>query len=174
MKLFIHSFIQNFTEVGYKKTRAPEKLYNLVKEFWDKNKDSQYKESFGIGSVIINYWDNPSYVLDILNEELDGGGPDLFDAINEATVEAIEEWVGMKINPVSTYGIRIYKEGSILTPHVDRTPLISSVIINVAQDVDEDWPLEVIGHDGIAHNVTMEPGDMVLYESHSIIHGKNR
>lgn len=34
------------------------------------------------------------------------------------------------------------------------------------------WPLEVYGHDGLAHNVTMEPGDMVLYESHSVIHGR--
>ena len=54
----------------------------------------------------------------------------------------------------------------------DRLPLVSSAIINVAQDVDEPWPLEVIGHDGKAYNVTMEPGDLVLYESHSIIHGK--
>jgi prolyl 4-hydroxylase len=35
-----------------------------------------------------------------------------------------------------------------------------------------DRPLEVIGHDGVAVNVTMLPGDMVLYESHSIIHGR--
>jgi prolyl 4-hydroxylase len=46
------------------------------------------------------------------------------------------------------------------------------MIINVDQDVDEDWPLEVYGHDGKAYNVTMKPGDMVLYESHSIIHGR--
>ncbi len=38
--------------------------------------------------------------------------------------------------------------------------------------MDEPWPIEVIGHDGKAHNVTMEPGDMVLYESHSILHGR--
>jgi prolyl 4-hydroxylase len=49
---------------------------------------------------------------------------------------------------------------------------VSSAIINVDQDVDEPWPLEVIGHDGLAYNVTMEPGDLVLYESHSIIHGR--
>lgn len=30
----------------------------------------------------------------------------------------------------------------------------------------------MIGHDGKAHNVTMVPGDLVLYESHSVIHGK--
>jgi prolyl 4-hydroxylase len=29
----------------------------------------------------------------------------------------------------------------------------------------------VIGHDGKATNVTMVPGDLVLYESHSFIHG---
>lgn len=30
----------------------------------------------------------------------------------------------------------------------------------------------MIGHDGKAHNVTMLPGDLVLYESHSILHGR--
>jgi len=48
----------------------------------------------------------------------------------------------------------------------------SSSTVNVDQDVDEPWPLEVYGHDGKATNVTMEPGDMVLYESHSVIHGR--
>ena len=30
--------------------------------------------------------------------------------------------------------------------------------VQVDQDVDEPWPLEVYGHDGTATNVTMEPG----------------
>jgi hypothetical protein len=70
------------------------------------------------------------------------------------------------------YGIRIYTEGAILSPHADRLPLVSSAIVNVAQDVDEDWVLEVYDRDGNAVNVTMEPGDMVLYESGSLIHGR--
>jgi hypothetical protein len=37
----------------------------------------------------------------------------------------------------------------------------------------QPWPLEVIGHDGRATNVTMEPGDMVLYESHSVVRFKH-
>ena len=45
-------------------------------------------------------------------------------------------------------------------------------VVNVDQDVDEPWPLEVYGHDEKATNVTMRPGDMVLYESHSVIHGR--
>ena len=32
--------------------------------------------------------------------------------------------------------------------------------------------MEVYGHDGKATNVTMQPGDMILYESHSVIHGR--
>jgi len=68
--------------------------------------------------------------------------------------------------------VREYRNNSILAPHVDRFPLVTSCIINIAQDVDEDWPLEVFDHNGDAQNVTMVPGDIVLYESHSIIHGR--
>lgn len=49
---------------------------------------------------------------------------------------------------------------------------MSSAIINVAQDVDEPWPVEVYDHAGRAYNVSMEPGDMVLYESHTVLHGR--
>jgi len=86
--------------------------------------------------------------------------------------EVIEEWTGQELTQCSLYGVRIYEEGAVLATHVDRMPLVSSAIIQVDQDVDEPWPIEVIGHDGKAHNVTMEPGDMVLYESHSVLHGR--
>jgi len=84
----------------------------------------------------------------------------------------VEAWTGQRLASTSVYGIRIYHNQSILAPHVDRLPLVSSAIINVDQDVDEPWYLEVYDHDGVAHNISMEPGDMVLYESHSIIHGR--
>ena len=78
----------------------------------------------------------------------------------------------MELSPTSLYGIRVYTEGAVLAPHVDRIPLVISAIVNVAQDVDEPWPLEVYGHDGKAYNITMEVGDIVFYESHSVIHGR--
>jgi prolyl 4-hydroxylase len=106
------------------------------------------------------------------DESLTGGGHELSHAIWNKANDIIQEWTGQKSYPTSVYGIRIYKEGAILATHVDRLPLVSSMIINVDQDVDEDWPLEVIGHDGKAHNITMQPGDLILYESHSILHGR--
>ena len=117
-------------------------------------------------------WDVPAKMVSVENENLKGGGDALHDAIWETTSDIISDWTGQKLEGSSVYGIRVYKEGAILSPHVDRLPLISSAIINVDQDVDEEWPLEVIGHDGKARNITMEPGDMVLYESHSVVHGE--
>lgn len=78
----------------------------------------------------------------------------------------------MELKPTSMYGVRMYTEGAVLNPHVDRLPLVSSCIINVAQDLDEPWPLEVYDRHDRAVNVTMEPGDMVLYESGSLMHGR--
>jgi len=57
--------------------------------------------------------------------------------------------------------------------HVDtaRTHVVSC-IINVDQDVQQDWPLLILDHDYTEHEVIMHPGDMVLYESAKALHGR--
>jgi prolyl 4-hydroxylase len=164
--------MQNYTDVGFKKIRAPQKVFKLIKDFWDANKEIQTPENWGKGNTYTNNWDSATYMVSVENGGLRGGGAGLKKAIWDAARETIQEWTGEELTECSLYGIRVYTEGSILAPHVDRLPLVSSAIINVAQDVDEPWVLEVYGHDGKATNVTMEPGDMVLYESHSVIHGR--
>lgn len=165
--------VYNYTKLGYTKMRAPEGVFALIKEFWLKNKDKgkETLEEWDVGNTFTNHWDVPSYLLRVGDETLDGGGPLLRQHIWNAARDTISEWTGQHLAETSLYGIRIYKEGAVLAPHVDRFPLVSSAIINVDQDVVEPWPLEVIGHDGVAVNITMVPGDLVLYESHSIIHG---
>ena len=125
-----------------------------------------------LGNTYTNHWSSPTYLLSIEDPNLEGAGSNLKKNIWKAAKSTIEEWTKQELRGSSLYGIRIYTEGSVLNTHVDRLPLVSSAIINVDSDLDEPWPLEVIGHDGKAHNVTMEPGDMVLYESHSILHGR--
>jgi hypothetical protein len=57
--------------------------------------------------------------------------------------------------------------------HLFRLPFVCTAIINIAQDAKgESWPYELINHDGNAVNVTLEPGEMLFYESQSIIHGR--
>lgn len=164
--------MHNYTKVGYKKIKAPTEVWNLVKNFWDANKNNPQTENWGAGNTYTNNWKYPSTMVSVENNKLRGGGGSLKQKIWDSAKETISEWTGQELTQCSLYGVRVYYGGSILAPHVDRLPLVSSAIINVAQDVDEPWPLEVIGHDGRAENVTMEPGDMVLYESHSVIHGR--
>ena len=144
----------------------------MLEKFWEQNQNLAYEENWAAGNTFTNHWSSPTFMLSVENPELLGGGFELKNRIWDAARDTIQEWIGETLTPCSLYGIRIYNEGSILAPHVDRLPLVSSAIINVAQDVDEDWPIEVYAHDGKAYNISMKPGDMMLYESHSIIHGK--
>lgn len=143
----------------------PRHLMKQLEEFWGAHKDNQSQEKWPLGNTYCNHWESPTSVLTL-------AGNSLRNSLIHAVQEILEAWSGQSLVFTSLYGIRIYEEGAILAPHIDRLPLVTSAIINVAQDLDEPWILEVIGHDGEAHNVTMSPGDMVLYESHSVIHGK--
>jgi len=162
----------NYTELGFTKIRAPDSVMKLLLEFWEANKDKAKRENWPAGNTYVNHWESPSEMIGVEDKSLKHGGFVLKQHIWNAARDTIQEWTGQQLAECSLYGIRIYKEGAVLATHVDRLPLVSSAIINVDQDLDEPWPLEVIGHDGKAHNVTMLPGDLVLYESHSILHGR--
>mmetsp|Transcript_16484 Transcript_16484/g.38112 ORF Transcript_16484/g.38112 Transcript_16484/m.38112 type:complete len:516 (+) Transcript_16484:72-1619(+) len=164
----------NMTSTGFRKMKAPPELAKLLSDFWEINNEHKKVEYWGEGDLYTNHWAAPTYLVSVEDDGLVGSGERLKKAIWNAAIDGIAEWTGgvAKIRPVSLYGIREYTEGAVLSPHVDRVPLVSSGIVNVAQDVDEPWPLEVYDRNGHAVNVTMEPGDMILYESHSLIHGR--
>lgn len=164
--------VYNYTELGYTKIKAPEAVFQLIQEFWEANKESQRIEKWPAGNTYVNHWEVPTMFASIEDASLEGGGYVLKQKIWNAARDTISQWTGQQLAECSLYGIRIYQEGAVLATHVDRLPLVASAIINVDQDTDEPWPLEVIGHDGIAKNITMVPGDLVLYESHSVLHGR--
>ena len=84
-----------------------------------------------------------------------------------------EEWYGGQLQLTSIYGIRRYHNGSILRMHVDTIQThVVSAIINVDQDLHEDWPLLILDHAGKEHNVSMKAGDMLFYESAKLLHGR--
>lgn len=118
-----------------------------------------------MGNTYTNNWASPTYMVSVEDTGLRGGGAKLKQAIWDEAYDTVSMWTEQLLTQCSLYGIRVYTEGAVLATHVDRLPLVSSAIINVAQDLDEPWPLEVIGHDGKAYNVTMEPGDMVSLQA---------
>jgi prolyl 4-hydroxylase len=156
----------NYTKIGFKKVKTPESVFSLLRDFWETNKANKRVEQWGRAYTYTNNWDVPTHMVSVEDGGLRGAGAHLKAKIWDYIKPIIEEWTGHKLKPTSIYGIREYGPGAILSTHVDRLPLVSSCIINVAQDLNEPWPLEVYDHDGKAHNVTMEPGDLVLYEVH--------
>ena len=153
--------MQNYTDIGFKKIQAPADVMGLLQKFWRANRQLQVLEKWATGNTYTNHWESPTYMVNVENPYLRGGGEDLKAKIWESARDIVQWWIGESLATSSVYGIRVYQKGAVLIPHVDRLPLVSSAIINVAQDVEEPWPLEVIGHDGVAYNITMNPGDMV-------------
>ena len=113
----------------------------------------------------------------------------------------VESWVGQKLQPSSVYGVRLYvfctlaveiravtfkyelldracvdryTQGATLEPHVDRVEThAASAIINIAQsDPAKTWPLRILDHDGNVHDVIMQPGEVLLYESARLQHAR--
>jgi prolyl 4-hydroxylase len=145
---------------------------NILVNYWNKNKQKREPEEWGMGKTQINNWVSSTSMVSVDNSQYHGSGTSLRKKISDATRPILEEWSGMELTATSIYGIREYTDGAILSPHVDRHPLVISCIINVDQDVDEPWVLEIYDRHDRAVNITMEPGDMVLYESGSLIHGR--
>lgn len=167
---------------------------NLV-SFYEKNINSLRFEQWPRAYTYVNTWNSPSYLLDLADNNLEGAS-DLLENVWSRTGPILEEWMGQPLLRTSLYGIRVYKRGAVLSTRnllclqlcvsqpsfvhtllcicvdVDRIPQVISAILQVAQDVDEPWPLEVYDHDGIAHNITLQAGEMLLYESHTSLHGR--
>ncbi len=165
---------QNYTTVGFHKVRAPPEITAILNKFWkrqftsitgDDDDDNMPNEIWSRGNTYTNHWSSPTKLLSITDSSS-------LKIIWDVSKEVLEQWTGVQLSPSSMYGVRIYTNGSVLAPHVDRNPLVISAVVNVAQDVDEDWPLEVYGRDGNAYNLTLEVGEMILYEGHSVIHGR--
>ena len=81
----------------------------------------------------------------------------------------VETWIGgdIPLELSDIYGMRKYTDGASLLAHVDReTTHAVSLIINIAQfGVLKPWTVEIYDHADRLHEIVMEPGDIVYYES---------
>lgn len=81
----------------------------------------------------------------------------------------------VEIEQTDLYGMRQYTKGARLLSHVDRINTHAvSLIVNVAQgNITAPWTVEVYDHADRLHEIVMEPGDIVYYESAKALHGRN-
>lgn len=86
----------------------------------------------------------------------------------------VAAWVGRRIEPTVQYGPRVYNDGASLNMHVDRrTTHVLGVILHIAEASPRAaWPLRIEDHDGAWHEVTLREGEMLMYESATLMHGR--
>ena len=160
---------RHFTQEGFTKIQVPEHIFRAYRGFFDANKAQLLNELWTVDNVFVSQFDAPTLKLTL--PESGWMKPLLFEEVQKL----MEEWLGDKVTlkPVAMYGIRLYTRNTWLAMHVDRPDThIISCIINIDQEVEEPYPLQIMDHEGVLHSVTLEPGEMVLYEGATCAHGR--
>ena len=153
---------------GYKIMKMPSDLFELLKIFFDRTYHSEFTTSHGI--IPGEFTNIKAVPMDKI--ELDDF-PNLKLEIIEEMRLILEEWTEQRLKHTSTFGIRVYKRDAMLINHVDQWEThIASAVLQIAQDVEEGWPLEILDKFGNAALVYLQPGDMVLYEGAYFKHGR--
>jgi len=156
---------KNFTENGWGLTRAPQHIIDLLLESLHNGLEEQKT--------------NPKY--EHRTAAIDGALQPFFiqqGMLNNYIVNALlplhESWSGVKLIPNNAYGLRVYREGSNLNMHVDKTSthIISSILHVDHGDNEEPWPIVIEDFQGNTNEVYLESGDMLFYESSKCLHGR--
>jgi len=162
------SLLRNFSETGFAVVDAPKHLFERLRGKVERVLAGPGLESLGregaseeLMSSDLRFLDTDSSNGEIMEEMLDMHA----------------EWAGLsELQPVVSYGLRIYRNQSRLMFHNDRanSHIISSIlhIAHKYDDEEEPWPIEIEDHKGILHAVALLPGQMLLYESAKCTHGR--
>jgi hypothetical protein len=164
-----HERIQRtFSPLGFSKGRLPDDVFASLGALYYNNRGNITVEEWGGRGVFVNWWETKVAFLQIPWK--------IKDMHQKRLKDMVSEWAGVEVEETVMYGFRQYQEGARLLTHVDRhTTHAVSLIVNVAQGgLEEPWPVEVYDHGGRLHEIVMEPGDVVYYESAKNLHGRNR
>ena len=160
-----HKTIPSYTEVGFLKDKLDVHLVSKIRTFYNENQQHLKTEVVAGGYIETDSKQSASETIELTD--------DLRNEIHSSLLKKAESWSGIKLLPTYVYGIRIYNRGAKLNPHRDREEThIIGVIINIAQEVEQDWPLEIEDHQGKKHQLILKPGEIILYESALLDHGR--
>ncbi|MBL4674517.1 MAG: 2OG-Fe(II) oxygenase [Arenicella sp.] len=160
-----NEYIQAYTKQGFKKFTLPQELFSNIESFYEQNKAKTEVEHVA-GDFIVSHKHKKSSSLIDLSSQLKSD-------IHDVMKPLMEKWCGKTLEPTYVYGIRIYHSGAILKTHRDRLEThIISAILNVDQEVDQDWPLLIEDNYYRQHGVLLKPGEMIFYEGARLTHGR--
>lgn len=160
-------FVHNYTQEGYKKQPMSEDLISYLKTFFSNNYSRRRDELLTKNELlVVNKGDVRTSMVDLSDEAV--------EYAVERLKPILEQWCKCELKFNQAYGIREYYAGNVLHKHVDSVIThVISAILQVDQQLEgEDWTLETIGWDGRRTETPMKVGDMVMYESARLIHGR--
>jgi len=161
---------RTFSALGFDKGHLPNDVFGSMRAFYYNNRapPNRLMEEWDSKGLYVNYWETDCNFIQIPWE--------LKFIWQERLKDVVQEWVGeTEIEQTDLYGMRQYEAGARLLTHVDRiTTHAVSLIVNVAQgNLTDPWTVEVYDHANRLHEVVMEPGTIVYYESAKALHGRN-
>ncbi len=156
--------IPTFTSLGFQKTKISSETLKKLIQTLDKggNKIPEKENSY---LYCTDKKNSPSELVEVPAV--------LKHDISQELKLMIEEWVGFQVEVSFTYGIRVYRRNALLKLHRDRLETHKlGAILNIAQEVDEAWPLVIEDNYYRRHEVFLSPGEVVLFESARLLHGR--
>jgi len=157
-----------FTSLGFSKGRLPDDMFASIGAFYYNNAHNRVREEWQGKGYYVNWWETDVFFVQVPWR--------LKSSWQNRLKDLVEAWSGHELEQTDMYGLRRYEENARLLTHVDRVNThAASLIINVAQgNVEEPWPVEIFDHADRLHEVTMEPGDIIYYESASCLHSRSK
>jgi prolyl 4-hydroxylase len=161
-----NELIPRYTQLGLDKAMMSNELFQQLSSYYHKCADSDKRDEFVEGEFLNNQTDNvPSELIDIPEN--------LRQVIISELLPRCQTWSQSELEFSALYGIRVYKRGTSLKMHTDTDSThIISVILNVAQQVDSEWGLEIDDHMERRHSVNLVPGELIFYEGARLNHGR--
>jgi hypothetical protein len=157
---------RTFTDLGFAIGKLPIDLYASMSAYYYNNRDSLTLEEWDSKGLYVNWWESPVYMI---------GMPWELKRYWQSRLKTlVEEWSGVELELTDIYGMRQYTDGARLLTHVDREEThAASLIVNIAQSqIREPWKIEIYDFGNRLHEVEMNPGDIVYYESARCLHGR--
>lgn len=166
---FFAAHIPRFTETGFQKIKLPDQLHSAVQDWYRQHRQNSKPESSqpAFGMNCNTGYDNDDWVIH----------PDeaVLNPVEEHIRQKLADWTGQNVNErTALYGVREYHRGSICGLHVDNmeTHAFSAIYQVDQRGMDESWASDYVTHQGEEGKAYLQPGEVLLYESASSLHGR--
>lgn len=160
-----NEFLRPLTKEGFRIYKIPRPLFHRMTRWYAENETAAVPELIP-GRFIASTQRRPASSLletpTALRTEL-----------KAALLPLAQGWCRRRLKSTYAYGMRIYHRGATLQLHRDRIEThVVGAILNIHQETDEDWALEIDDHSYKRHSIVLRPGEMLLYEGAKLLHGR--